>query len=486
MMKKVLLFYNPYSGNGMFKNNLDKIIERYQEKNQVVIPVRASKKLSFDDYLKELNKETYKDEYAQILAAGGDGTINICVNAMIKNGIDLPLGIFPAGTANDFAYYFNIPGDINGMLKIASGDNYTYADVGCVNNKYFVNVAALGQMVDVSQRTDPSMKNSIGVLAYYLKGLAEVPTLKPLKVKLTTKDEVYDEEMYFMVVMNGKSAGGFKNISPLSEINDGLLDVILFRSINFIKIPALFFNVLQGKHTNNSNVLHFQTDNLIIESDVDISTDIDGEHGEKLPLNFSVLHNRLRIATLEEDMGNEEYVKESDEDICNDEEAIADNAGNYKTDGNDDNTENADYSIVETDEYERLVKFFVKNQLEFDGDEEVDTDILNVYKCVKTDDELIGGAVLAKREGRYIIDGIAVDEQYRSAKIGTELLSVVIDKVKSYGGDSIYLVARAPGFFKNYGFNEIDGDKAPNFFECRTCPQYGETCHPEIMKYDVQ
>ena len=41
--KKVLLFYNPFSGNGMFKNNLDHIIERYQKEGYLVIPVRAEK-----------------------------------------------------------------------------------------------------------------------------------------------------------------------------------------------------------------------------------------------------------------------------------------------------------------------------------------------------------------------------------------------------------------------------------------------------------
>lgn len=40
------------------------------------------------------------------------------------------------------------------------------------------------------------------------------------------------------------------------------------------------------------------------------------------------------------------------------------------------------FTIKSTDEYERLVKFFVENQLEFDGDEEVDTDILKCWKLL--------------------------------------------------------------------------------------------------------
>ena len=40
------------------------------------------------------------------------------------------------------------------------------------------------------------------------------------------------------------------------------------------------------------------------------------------------------------------------------------------------------FTIKSTDEYERLVKFFVENQLEFDGDEEVDTCLLYTSRCV--------------------------------------------------------------------------------------------------------
>ena len=304
-VKKVILFYNPSSGSGMFKNNLDNIIGRYQNEGYQVIPIRAAHGHAIYDYLADLDKETYREEYRQIIAAGGDGTINICVNAMIRNDIYLPLAIMPAGTANDFAYYFNIPNEIDRMLDIALGNNYTYADVGKVNDRFFINVAAIGQVVDVSQKTDPTLKNTIGVLAYYLKGLSEVPNLKPIKVTLTTPEKVYKEKMYFMVVMNGKSAGGFKKISPDSEINDGLLDVMWVRNMTLLEMPGVFMKILQGNHPSSKKVLHFQTSKLKIEADSDLPTDIDGEHGEKFPLEFNVLHNRLKICTLEDNMGEE-------------------------------------------------------------------------------------------------------------------------------------------------------------------------------------
>ena len=296
--KKVLLFYNPHSGNGLFKNNLDHIIKRFQEHDLVIVPVRAAEGL----HIRHVLKTMHPHEYRQIIAAGGDGTINVCVNAMIENDINLPLAIFPAGTANDFAYYFDIPNDIDGMIDIALGTKYTNADVGRVNGRCFVNVAAMGGLISVSQKTDPNLKNSLGIMAYYLKALTEIRNISAERVKLITPENTYEEDMYFMVVMNGRSAGGFRKLSPETEINDNLLDVVLFREMPLREMAPLLFDVMQGRHSENKNVLTFSTDRLKIESDSDIATDIDGEKGEKFPLEFSLLHNRLQIFTKEDDI----------------------------------------------------------------------------------------------------------------------------------------------------------------------------------------
>lgn len=105
--------------------------------------------------------------------------------------------MFPAGTANDFAHYFEIPTDLDSMLEIAVGDNYIPADIGCCNGKYFVNVAAIGSVIDVSQKTDATMKNALGPLAYYIRALGELPSLHPVEVTITTPGtEIYAENIF--------------------------------------------------------------------------------------------------------------------------------------------------------------------------------------------------------------------------------------------------------------------------------------------------
>ena len=141
----------------------------------------------------------------------------------------------------------------------------------------------------------------------------------------------------------------------------------------------------------------------------------------------------------------------------------------------------------QTEDYEKLVRFFVENELEFDGDEEVDTDIVKCFEIVHgAEEHLAAAAVLAKREDRYIIDGIAVEELYRKMKLGNMLLKKIVETVKDLGGRQLYLVARAPGFFRANGFTAIDPADAPNFFECKYCPQYQKSCHPEVMKLEIE
>lgn len=297
-MEKVLLIYNPRSGNGLFRTHLDKVIDVFQKKRMLIVPVRVDR----SSIMREMFQMAKREEFSKIIVAGGDGTINVAVNGMINNGVNLPLAIFPSGTANDFAHYFEIPLNIREMIEIATLENYTYSDIGCVNGKYFVNVAAMGFLVDVGQRTDPNIKNTLGVMSYYLKGVSEFPKLKPIRIKIESAEYSGVEKMYFMLVMNGKSAGGFKRVAPSASINDGMLDVLLFREMPITELPGLLVNFMQGNHSENKNVIFFKTRELFLETDEDIGTDVDGERGCKFPLHITCIPKKLKINTLRDDM----------------------------------------------------------------------------------------------------------------------------------------------------------------------------------------
>lgn len=140
------------------------------------------------------------------------------------------------------------------------------------------------------------------------------------------------------------------------------------------------------------------------------------------------------------------------------------------------------YTISTTDEYDRLVEMFVQYDLEFSVDEPLPTDLVQCWKAEDENGRLISGCVLALRGGEYIIDGIATVPEYRKEKIAGKLLLLALEEAKRRGGELVYLVAKAPGFFRKHGFQTIDAEEVPLLFDCLSCPQFRKSCFPEVMK----
>ena len=288
-MKKVRFIYNPYSGENSIINELDTVIKLHQEMDLVIVPYRIQKGKDLAEAL-----DIIDETYSYILIAGGDGTVDSVVNAMKHKNINIPIGILPVGTANDFGKFINMPNEIQKACKQILDSKPVAVDVGKINDKYFINVASTGLFTDVSQKTDVNLKNTIGKLAYYLKGLEELPNFRKLKIKLSSKECSYDGEMYLLLVFNGKTAGNF-NLATEAEITDGKLDVIIFKAIQIIELLPLFIKLLKGEHLDSDKVVYFKTDDLHIESSEDIVTDIDGERGPDFPLRIRCIKGGIKL-----------------------------------------------------------------------------------------------------------------------------------------------------------------------------------------------
>nr|WP_315021051.1 GNAT family N-acetyltransferase [uncultured Aminipila sp.] len=143
--------------------------------------------------------------------------------------------------------------------------------------------------------------------------------------------------------------------------------------------------------------------------------------------------------------------------------------------------------MSQTEDYEALKKLYIKNELEVDPDDPMPDGVVKNWKITHGEEEyLAAGLTLAKYKDEYVIDGIAVEPEYRKMKIGKIILEKAVSEVKALGGRKIFLVARAPEFFRKQGFVTIDKEEAPKVFDCLTCPQFGTKCHPEVMRLDLE
>lgn len=289
-MKKVKFLYNPYSGENHILSDLDIVINIHQKYGYTVVPFRIAYEYEISDAFNNID-----DEYTHILIAGGDGTVDNVVNAMKEKGVDLPIGILPTGTANDFGKFIGMSSNIEEACKQILNSKPQKIDIGKINEKYFVNVCSTGLFTDVSQKTDVNLKNTIGKLAYYIKGMEQIPNLRKLKIKIKSKEITYNDYMYLTLVFNGRTAGNF-NLAYKSEVDDGLLDIIIIKGVNIPNIINVFIKILKGEHLEEiKGIVYFKTDKLTIECDEDIVTDIDGEKGPDFPLEITCLKKGLSV-----------------------------------------------------------------------------------------------------------------------------------------------------------------------------------------------
>ena len=289
-MKKIKFIYNPFSGENTIIMNIDTIIKIYQKHGFSIEPFRISEKFEMSEAFRDID-----ESYKYVLIAGGDGTVDGVVNCMKFMNIDLPIAILPAGTANDFAKFIGMPSDIEEACKQIIMSSPKSVDIGKINDKYFINVASTGLFTDVSQKTDVNLKNTIGKLAYYFKGLESLPNFKKLRVNVKSTECNFNGDMILMLIFNGQTAGNFK-IAYKAKVDDGLLDVIIIKAGMLKDLITLFIRMLRGEHLEEgSELIYFKTDKLYIECEENIVTDIDGERGPDFPITIECIKGGIKI-----------------------------------------------------------------------------------------------------------------------------------------------------------------------------------------------
>ena len=294
-MAYVQLIYNPMAGQRSFHLYLDRFIEIFQSKGY---EVRIHRTTGSDDY-EAFFKNRNLAGCGALIMAGGDGSINRVVNAMKKQGLDIPLGVIPAGTANDFANHIGMPHEPLDAIECLAEMKVDKVDLGRVNDTYYINVLCGGLFSNISSSIDLEMKNTLGKLAYYIKGVQQLPNFTRLKLKITHEEGVVIDDFYLFLILNGSSAGGFSRLGQDADIADGKMDFVGIRACHISEVPTLFRKILMGDHLKDKNVLFFQSSKVTVECLEGVDgfdvTDIDGERGPVFPLDVEVLNRALTL-----------------------------------------------------------------------------------------------------------------------------------------------------------------------------------------------
>ncbi|MBP5200189.1 MAG: YegS/Rv2252/BmrU family lipid kinase [Schwartzia sp.] len=292
-MKKFVLVYNPVSGHATFRQRLDGMIEAFQRRRTMLIPYRTSLgDTEMGNFIREAAPEG-------ILVAGGDGTLHEAVNVLMRENLSLPIAIIGSGTSNDFATYLGVNHDLEAYFDCIVDDISRPVDVGCANGEYFINVASAGALTSVAHEVNVRLKHAMGKMAYYLRGIGEIPKLHKLHLHIKADGAEIETGAYLFVIVNSSVAGSMQNVAVDAEIDDGKLDLLVAKDASLTEFMALAKDVVSGTiKPDEKNLLHIQAKSFVVEADEPAESDLDGERGPALPLRVDTIKHAVRIYTM--------------------------------------------------------------------------------------------------------------------------------------------------------------------------------------------
>lgn len=228
-----------------------------------------------------------------VIAAGGDGTINSVVNGLA--GSETVFGAIPLGTVNVFALQLEIPMEIRAACELIARGNVRRIDLGKINNTYFTSIAGIGFDAYVIMNANPELKKKLGAGAYVLTGISNMMKYRFRKIFLTIDNLPIRRSGYVVIIGNGKFYSANMVISPLASLDDGLLDVIIFKNRNIIDFLRYLRGIQKGNLTDFPDVEYHQGKTIAIERHGHHYIHMDGEHYGHTPATISVAPSSLKV-----------------------------------------------------------------------------------------------------------------------------------------------------------------------------------------------
>jgi len=236
-------------------------------------------------------------EADQVLACGGDGTVNEVVQGVEDADAlgDVELGVVPAGTGNNFARNVGVE-SVEHAFEVAERGECRDLDLGIADGEVFVNSCLGGLIAEASEDTGDDVKARIGSLAYALQTLSEARDYdgSTLEIRIgESHDPAWEGDAMVLLVGNGRRFLGTGR--GQANIEDGLLEVVIVEdapAIDYLAGDAL------GRllHHTPEHLTQLTTTELVVATtDRPMSFSFDGETEERSQLDARVRPGAMRF-----------------------------------------------------------------------------------------------------------------------------------------------------------------------------------------------
>lgn len=248
----------------------------------------------------QLARDAVNEGFENIIAAGGDGTVNEVLNglATAEDGLEkCRLGILPLGTINVFAKELKLPERAGDAWRTILNGKECRVDLPYAEQdgerRYFAQLAGAGLDAEAISLVDWESKKRFRQFAYIYAGLS---AFFRLQHQILAKAGERSEQGELVLIGNGKFYGGRLPVFPDANLRDGQLDVCVFPKISFFTVSRFVFWLCLGRlWSPKSPMKYFQTDQLALTSTTGAKFELEGDLAGKLPVEIGIRPQALRV-----------------------------------------------------------------------------------------------------------------------------------------------------------------------------------------------
>jgi diacylglycerol kinase (ATP) len=236
------------------------------------------------------------------IAAGGDGTVNEAVNGLV--GTQTALGVLPVGTGNMWAKQLGVPTyTLTNPLRLheaAAGlteGTIRSVDVGQVNNRYFLCWAGIGLDAQVTTEMEPRQRHTkrLGALPYAIAAILVARDFQGVRTRVSLDGSIVRGRTLLILVSNIKQYVGVLNVAREARMDDGLLDVFVFKGLGFTYAVRHLLKVVSQRYLQDPQVIHRQVRRIEVRTEWAIPVQVDGDPIGTTPVTLKVAPLALRV-----------------------------------------------------------------------------------------------------------------------------------------------------------------------------------------------
>lgn len=293
-LKQAALIYNPAAG--ALRRDLRQIERLTADlRNQGIVV--APRPTAYAGHATLLARQAVADGAAIVIACGGDGTINETAQSLV--GTETALAVWPCGTANVLAKELGLPRNAATLANLIAAGSLRTISVGRAakpdNNwqRYFLLMAGIGLDAAIVESVDLELKKFAGKGAYWAAGLnflARMP-LTPFSLKFNGQQH----ESTFAVISNAAHYASMFRLAPDARMDDDKFKVCVFNTRSRLAYLSYAFLSMTGSHTLGSGVVYQETGKAMANSSVTAPVQLDGDLVGKLPMDFEIVPQAMRI-----------------------------------------------------------------------------------------------------------------------------------------------------------------------------------------------